>query len=52
LEFHFHLYIEINQAEDEAAALEAKGGVKVKRENKMFPDESYIPKDRMFAVVI
>jgi hypothetical protein len=42
---------ETNQAEDEAAALKAKRG-EVEEENKMFPDKSYIPEDRMFAVVV
>jgi hypothetical protein len=42
---------ETDQAENEAAALKAKGG-KIKGENKIFPDKSYIPKDKMFAVVI
>jgi hypothetical protein len=42
---------EINQAENKAAALEVKGG-EVKGENKVFLDKSYIPEDRMFAVII
>jgi hypothetical protein len=42
---------ETDQAEDEAAALEAEGG-EVEGENEIFPDKSYIPEDRMFAVVV
>jgi hypothetical protein len=43
---------ETDQAENEAAALETEGEVKVKKENKVFSDKSYIPEDRMFAVVV
>jgi hypothetical protein len=43
---------EIDQAEDEAAALKIEGGVKMKGENEIFPDESYISEDRMFAVIV
>jgi hypothetical protein len=42
---------ETDQAEDKAAALEIEGR-KVERENKVFPDKSYISEDRMFAVVV
>jgi hypothetical protein len=42
---------EINQAENKAAALKAKEG-EVERENKVFLDKSYIPKDRIFAVIV
>jgi hypothetical protein len=42
---------EINQAKDKAAALKAEGK-KVKRENEIFLDKSYIPEDKMFAVVV
>jgi hypothetical protein len=43
---------ETDQAKNEAAALKTKEREEVKGENKVFPDKSYIPKDRMFAVVI
>jgi hypothetical protein len=43
---------ETDQAEDKVAALEVEGGVKVERENEIFLDESYISKNRMFAVVV
>jgi hypothetical protein len=42
---------ETNQTENKATALETEGE-KVKKENKIFPDKSYIPKNRMFAVII
>jgi hypothetical protein len=42
---------ETNQAKNKAAALKAEGE-KVKRENKIFSDKSYISKDRIFAVII
>jgi hypothetical protein len=38
--------------QDEAAALEAEGGVEMEGENKIFLDKSYIPEDRIFAVVV
>jgi hypothetical protein len=43
---------EIDQAENEIAALEAERGIKVEKENEVFPNKSYISEDRMFAVVI
>jgi hypothetical protein len=43
---------ETDQAEDEAAALEVEREVEVEEENEIFSDESYIPEDRMFAVVV
>jgi hypothetical protein len=43
---------ETDQAEDEAAALEAEKEVEIKGENEVFSDESYILKDRIFAVVV
>jgi hypothetical protein len=42
---------ETNQAKNKAAALETERG-KVKRENKIFPDKSYIPKNKIFAVIV
>jgi hypothetical protein len=42
---------ETDQAENEAAALKAERR-EVERENKVFPDKSYIPEDKMFAVVV
>jgi hypothetical protein len=42
---------ETDQAENKAAALKAKVK-KVKRENEIFSDKSYIPEDRMFTVVV
>jgi hypothetical protein len=42
---------ETNQAENEVAALKIEEG-KVKEKNKVFPDKSYIPEDRIFAVVV
>jgi hypothetical protein len=42
---------ETDQAEDKAAALKVEGK-EVEGKNKIFPDKSYIPEDRMFAVVI
>jgi hypothetical protein len=42
---------ETNQAKNETAALETKGK-EIERENKIFPNESYIPEDKMFTVVI
>jgi hypothetical protein len=42
---------ETNQAKNEAAALEAERE-EIKRENEIFLDESYIPEDRIFTVVI
>jgi hypothetical protein len=42
---------ETDQAKNEAAALKVKGG-EIEKENKVFSDKSYIPKDRMFAVVV
>jgi homoserine kinase len=43
---------EIDQAKNKAAALEIKRGIEMKRENEIFLDESYIPEDRMFAVIV
>jgi hypothetical protein len=43
---------ETNQAKNKTAALETEGGVKIEEENKIFSDKSYIPKNRMFAVVV
>jgi hypothetical protein len=40
-----------NQAKNEAAALEIKRG-KMEGENKIFLNKSYIPEDKMFAVVV
>jgi hypothetical protein len=42
---------ETDQAEDKTAALEIERE-EVKKENKIFPDKSYIPENRMFAVVV
>jgi cell division protein FtsB len=42
---------ETNQAKDETAALKAEGE-KIEKKNEIFPDKSYIPEDRMFAVII
>jgi hypothetical protein len=42
---------ETDQAENKAAALETEGG-EVKGKNKIFPNKSYIPENRIFAVVI
>jgi hypothetical protein len=42
---------ETEQAENKAAALKVKKE-EVKEENKIFSDKSYIPEDRMFAVII
>jgi hypothetical protein len=42
---------ETNQTKNETTALETEGE-EMKGENKIFSDKSYIPKDRMFAVVI
>jgi hypothetical protein len=42
---------ETDQAKDETAALKIKEE-EIKRENKVFPDESYIPEDKMFAVIV
>jgi hypothetical protein len=42
---------ETDQAENEAAALEAEGG-EVEGENEVFSDKSYIPEDKIFAVVV
>jgi hypothetical protein len=42
---------ETDQAEDKTAALEIERE-EVKKENKIFPDKSYIPENRMFAVII
>jgi hypothetical protein len=43
---------ETDQAKNKAAALEAKRGMEMERENEIFLDKSYIPKNRMFAVII
>jgi hypothetical protein len=43
---------ETDQAKDEAAALKVERGVEVEGENEMFLDKSYIPEDRIFAVVV
>jgi hypothetical protein len=43
---------ETDQAKNEAAALKVKEGVKIKGENKVFPDKSYISENRMFTVVV
>jgi hypothetical protein len=43
---------ETDQTENEAAALKAEGGVEMGRENEIFSDESYIPRDSTFAVII
>jgi hypothetical protein len=43
---------ETNQAKNKAAALKAEEKVKIKKENKIFPNKSYIPENRMFTVVI
>jgi len=43
---------EINQAKNEAAALKTKKRVKIKKKNKVFPDESYIAKNKIFAVIV
>jgi hypothetical protein len=40
-----------NQTKDEAAALKTKKR-KIERENKIFLDKSYIPENRIFAVII
>ena len=42
---------ETDQTENETAALEIKGE-EVKKKNEIFSDKSYIPEDRMFAVVV
>jgi hypothetical protein len=42
---------EINQVEDKAAALEVKGR-EMEKKNKIFLDKSYIPENRIFAVII
>jgi hypothetical protein len=42
---------ETNQAKDKAAALETEK-VKIKRENEIFSDKSYIPENRIFAVIV
>ena len=42
---------ETDQTENEAAALKAKGE-EMEKKNEIFLDESYIPEDRMFAVVV
>jgi hypothetical protein len=41
-----------NQAKNEAAALKVKGKVEIEKKNEIFPDESYIPEDRIFAVIV
>jgi hypothetical protein len=43
---------ESNQAKNEAAALKTERGVKIEKKNEVFLDKSYIPKDRIFAVII
>jgi hypothetical protein len=40
-----------NQAENETAALKVKKE-EIKRENKVFPDKSYISKNKIFTIVI
>jgi hypothetical protein len=42
---------ETNQAENEATALKTEER-KIKGENKIFLDKSYIPEDKMFAVIV
>jgi hypothetical protein len=42
---------ETDQTENKATALETEEK-KVKKKNKIFPDKSYIPENKMFAVVI
>jgi hypothetical protein len=42
---------ETDQAKNKVAALKAKEK-EIKEENEIFSDKSYIPEDRMFAVVI
>jgi hypothetical protein len=42
---------ETDQTKNKTAALEAKKE-KVERENEIFPDKSYIPKDRIFTVIV
>ena len=42
---------ETDQAKDEAAALKVKEG-EMKEENKVFPNKSYIFKDKIFTVVV
>jgi hypothetical protein len=42
---------ETDQAKDKTAALKVKGG-EVERENEIFSDESYIPENRIFAVIV
>jgi hypothetical protein len=42
---------ETDQTKNKTAALKAKRE-KIEKENKIFPDKSYIPKDRMFAIIV
>jgi hypothetical protein len=42
---------ETDQAKNKAAALKAEGE-EIKKKNEIFPDKSYIPKDRMFTVIV
>jgi hypothetical protein len=42
---------ETDQAENKATALKTERE-KMKRENEIFPDKSYIPEDKIFAVVV
>jgi hypothetical protein len=42
---------ETDQVKNKAAALETEEG-EMERENKIFPNKSYIPEDRIFAVVV
>jgi hypothetical protein len=43
---------ETNQAKNKATALETEKGVKVKKKNEIFLNKSYIPKNRIFAVIV
>jgi hypothetical protein len=43
---------ETNQAKNETAALKVEKEIKVKEENEIFLNKSYISEDRMFAVVV
>jgi hypothetical protein len=42
---------ETNQTKNKTAALETEGE-EVEKENEIFPDKSYIPENRMFAMII